>query len=203
MGSLRLTLCAGAVVATAATPIAAWAAHPAHADDTAAGVSVTPSGPAPGSDVELQARGCAGRTAVARSSVFVADAELTVREGAASGAGTLLYGETTIRSTVTAGTYEIKIACDGQEDKTKGSVTVAKGSAATTTASVPPSPTAPVHAGGGGAAAQLAASHPLAASHRDVEKAGPGKVQAVVGLVLAAVAAVVVAFRSVRRRRSE
>ncbi|OAH13388.1 hypothetical protein [Streptomyces jeddahensis] len=201
MGSLRLTLSAGAVVAAAATPIVAGAAHPAHAEDTAAGVSVSPSGPVPGSDIELQARGCTGRTAVARSAVFVADAQLTVREGVASGDGSLLYGETTIRSTVTAGTYEIKIACDGREDKAKGSVTVAERSAATTgpaAPSVPPSPTAPVSAGGGGAAAQLAASHP------DVEEAaGPGKVQAVVGLVLAAVAAVAVAFRSVRRRRSE
>ncbi|MER5176943.1 hypothetical protein ABT009_00935 [Streptomyces sp. NPDC002896] len=198
MGSLRLTLCAGAVVATAATPIVAGTALPAHADDTAAGVSVSPSGPAPGSGIELQARGCTGRTAVARSAVFVADAELTVREGAASGDGTLLYGETTIRSTVTAGTYEIKIACDGRDDKAKGSITVADRSAATTAPSAPASPTAPVHAGGGGAAAQLAASH------TDVEEdAGPGKVQAVVGLVLAAVAAVAVAYRSVRRRRSE
>ncbi|MBA2949745.1 hypothetical protein [Streptomyces himalayensis] len=198
MGSLRLTLCTGAVVAAAAMPMAAGTAHPAHADDSAAGVSVSPAGPVPGSDIELQARGCTGKTAVARSAVFVADAELTVREGVASGDGTLLYGETTLRSTVTAGTYEITIACDGRDDKAKGSVTVAERSAATKAPSAPSSPTAPVHAGGGGAAAQLAA-----AQTDTEEAAGPGKVQAVVGLVLAAVAAVVVAVRSVRRRRSE
>ncbi|WP_432249372.1 hypothetical protein ACRAR1_19395 [Streptomyces sanyensis] len=37
----------------------------------------------------------------------------------------------------------------------------------------------------------------------DPEDAGPSRTQAVVGLVLAAVAAVVFAVRSVRRRRSD
>ncbi|WP_069769632.1 hypothetical protein [Streptomyces sp. LUP30] len=57
------------------------------------------------------------------------------------------------------------------------------------------SPVAPVRAGGGGAA-------PLA-SVEDVrvDAHGPGTVQAVVGLVLAGVAAAVVVYRGLRRRR--
>lgn len=59
----------------------------------------------------------------------------------------------------------------------------------------PASPVAPVRAGGGGAA-------PLA-SVEDVrvDAHGPGTVQAVVGLVLAGVAAAVVVYRGLRRRR--
>lgn len=55
-----------------------------------------------------------------------------------------------------------------------------------------PTPHAPVHAGGGGAA-QLAAA----------EEDGPGTPHTVIGLVLAGVAAVAVAYRSVRRRRTD
>ncbi|MER7896926.1 hypothetical protein ABTX62_12595 [Streptomyces sp. NPDC096046] len=56
----------------------------------------------------------------------------------------------------------------------------------------PASPVAPVQAGGGGAAALIAAED---------RGNGPGTAQGVTGLVLAGVAAVVVAWRGVRRRR--
>ncbi|MGW0496998.1 hypothetical protein ACWD0Z_16630 [Streptomyces sp. NPDC003007] len=56
----------------------------------------------------------------------------------------------------------------------------------------PASPVAPVQAGGGGAAALVAAED---------RGTGPGTAQGVTGLVLAGVAAVVVAWRGVRRSR--
>ncbi|MFJ6634101.1 hypothetical protein ACIQMR_22345 [Streptomyces sp. NPDC091376] len=58
-------------------------------------------------------------------------------------------------------------------------------------------PVAPVRAGGGGAATEPAAAH--AAKSADTQ--GPGTPHTVIGLVLAGVAAVAVAFRSARRRR--
>ncbi|MGW3624648.1 hypothetical protein [Streptomyces sp. NPDC000880] len=58
-------------------------------------------------------------------------------------------------------------------------------------------PYAPVRAGGGGSA-DLAADGPAAPA-----EAGPGIPDTVIGLVLAGVAAVAVAFRSSRRRRSD
>jgi hypothetical protein len=58
-------------------------------------------------------------------------------------------------------------------------------------------PVAPVRAGGGGAATALASE-----DARSAETQGPGTPHTVIGLVLAAVAAVAVAFRSARRRRA-
>ncbi|MFC9845430.1 hypothetical protein ACFWFF_05090 [Streptomyces sp. NPDC060223] len=178
MRSLRITLCAGAVVAAAFTPTA-------YAAD--AGVRVTPASPAPGSDIQLWAKGCAGQTGTAKSAAFVADAQLTGKGGA-------LAGETRVPTSLQPGTYDIKVSCDGHEDRIKGSVTVGgapSGSASPSTA--PASPVAPVHAGGGGAATQLAMV--------DARQTGPGTWHAVVGLVLASVAAVAVAVRSARRSR--
>ncbi|MFD4523180.1 hypothetical protein ACFWP7_04445 [Streptomyces sp. NPDC058470] len=174
MRSLRITLCAGAMVAAVFTPTA-------HAAD--AGVRVTPASPAPGSDVQLRATGCAGQTGTAKSAAFVADAQLTGKDGA-------LAGETRVPTSLQPGTYDIKVSCDGHDDKIKGSVTVAGGSAGPSAAA---SPVAPVHAGGGGAATQLAMV--------DARQTGPGTWHAVIGLVLASVAAVAVAVRSARRSR--
>lgn len=75
--------------------------------------------------------------------------------------------------------------------------------------SSPASPVAPVRAGGGGAAARLAAADPADAwgsadpanSMDDARHAGPGTRHAVVGLVLAGVAAVAVVARGARRGR--
>ncbi|MET7593593.1 hypothetical protein ACWERY_29630 [Streptomyces sp. NPDC004082] len=194
MGSLRLTLCAGAVLAAALTPAA-------HAADAA--VSVTPSPPAPGGDVTLRATGCKARTATAKSPAFVADARLTGGDGA-------LVGETRVRSSLRPGTYPVKIACDGVDDKVKGTLTVARADGASPPASdrphrpvdrperpeaaVPASPIAPVQAGGGGTAHFASV---------DTRSTGPGTRQAVTGLVLAGAAAIAVAVRSARRNRAD
>lgn len=192
MGSMRITLCVGVVVAAALAP-----ATLAYAAD--GGVTVTPASPAPGSDVRLVVRGCTGKTGTAKSEAFVADALL-----AGEGQGGALVGGSRVRSSLVPGTYNVSVGCDGQNGKVKGTIAVTEKSAKTPEASrkpsaaasvpvpVPASPVAPVPAGGGGAADELAA---------DARGAGPGTRQAVVGLVLAGVAAVVVAVRSVRRGR--
>ena len=199
MGSLRLALCAGAVVAAAFTPDA-YAAG--------VGVSVTPASPVAGSDIRLTAQGCAGRTATAVSAAFVADARLT---GAAPDGA--LVGETRVRSSLAPGTYDIRVGCDGHDGKVTGRITVpgatvpgsssssaSSSSAPSASASVsaPASPVAPVHAGGGGTAhlASVNAAHAV-----DVRNTGPGVRQAVIGLVLASVAAIAVAMRSTRRNQ--
>ncbi|MFE1797779.1 hypothetical protein ACFW9L_16640 [Streptomyces sp. NPDC059517] len=209
MGSLRLALCAGAAAAAALAPTA-YAPSVSAADG---GVRVTPGSPAPGSDVRLRVQGCTGLTGTAASAAFVADAQLTGGRGD-------LAGETRVRSTLDPGTYDIKVTCDGFEHKVKGTVTVADkkqrekqeqkekrereeqreekqkrkqpdGSAAASPAA-PASPVAPVHAGGGGTS-RLAAA--------EARSEGPGTRHAVVGLVLAGVAAVAVAVSSARRGR--
>ncbi|MFJ7997330.1 hypothetical protein ACIQ7D_09295 [Streptomyces sp. NPDC096310] len=65
-------------------------------------------------------------------------------------------------------------------------------------------PWSPVRAGGGGTAQLAAESRPAgrAEEHKSAGTAGPGTPHAVIGLVLAGVAAVAVAFRSVRRQRT-
>jgi hypothetical protein len=200
MGSLRLTLCAGAVVTAALTP--ASVAIPAFALISDTDVSVTPSNPTPGSDIQVRARGCTTGSSgtAAASRAFVADALLAGRTGE-------LVGETRIRSTLTPGTYAIEVTCgglgdkadkadradkageDGAADKATGTLTVVKKPSAP---SAHQSPTAPVSAGGGATAG-------LSAVQERAE--GPGTPHTVVGLVLAGVAAVAVAVRSVRRGR--
>ncbi|MFF1638246.1 hypothetical protein ACFVXA_11525 [Streptomyces sp. NPDC058246] len=181
MRSMRLTLCAGAVVAAACTPLA-------YAADTGAGVSVTPASPAAGSDIQVRATGCAGQAGTAQSTAFVADAQLTGQGGGA------LVGETRVPTSLTPGTYDIRVSCTGNggvDRQVRGTVVVAQGGS---NASAAASPVAPVHAGGGGTAAHFATVNTRAAT-------GPGTKQAVIGLVLAGVAAVAVAVRSARRGR--
>ena len=211
MGSLRLTLCAGSVVAAALTP----APYAAAAD---AGISVTPSPPVPGNDIQLRVQGCTGPTVTAKSEAFVADAQLV---GKTDG----LVGETRVRSTLAPGTYDVRVTCDGFDDKVKGTLSVVdkkqqekekkdkqekdkqdkqgergkdeqgereKEGASTALPAAPASPVAPVRAGGGGTA-RLAAV--------EARSEGPGTPHAVIGLVLAGAAAVAVAVRSARRGR--
>ncbi|MBZ3901014.1 hypothetical protein [Streptomyces griseiscabiei] len=226
MGSLRVTLCAGAVVGAALTV----SAPPVHAADSG-NVSVVPASPTPGSDIQVRAEGCAGRSGTASSKAFVADAQLTRLDG--GGPGTLA-GETRVRSSLDPGTYGVRITCDGREDKVKGTIRVGDGKpatrppatggpdtgpsdaerpdtkpAASPRPSAPASPVAPVRAGGGGAAADLAAADLAGArgpagpagSMDNARHAGPGTRHAVVGLVLAGVAAVAVVARGARRSR--
>ncbi|MFF1300671.1 MULTISPECIES: hypothetical protein [unclassified Streptomyces] len=170
MGSLRLTLCTTLLAVTALTTPAA------HAADGAA-VAVTPSSPAPGTDIALRVSGCADRTGTAVSAAFVADVRLTGADGT-------LVGETRVRTELRAGSYDVQVTCG--DTSRKAAVTVVQEPSPHT------SPVAPVQAGGGGTAHLGAA---------DARTAGPGTAQAVTGLVLAGVAAAAVVLRRVRRSR--
>lgn len=196
MGSVRLTLCCGTVVAAALTPTVCPPAHAA-----GGGFSVTPSRPAPGSDVQLRAQGCSGRTGTASSRAFVAEAVLT-------GKGDALVGETRVRSSIGPGTYRVGVSCDGVEDKVRAVLTVASkeggrepSAGATLPAPAAPvapvSPFAPVRAGGGGTAHTRAAE----GEEPNARDEGPGTPQALVGLVLAGVAGLVVVLRGTRGGR--
>jgi hypothetical protein len=188
MGSLKVTLCAGVAVVLAALTPTAYAAD-------GGGVSVTPASPAPGADVALRISGCASTTGTAASAAFVADARLV-------GAAGTLAGETRVRTSLEPGSYDVKITCGSVT--VKGAITVVADASqsqsqpqsqppsARPSAPAPASPVAPVHAGGGGTA-HLAAV--------DARAAGPGTAHAVVGLLLAGVAAAAVARRSARRSR--
>ncbi|MFJ5529257.1 hypothetical protein [Streptomyces sp. NPDC093261] len=204
MGSLRITLGAGAVVAAVLAPTASAA--------DVQGVFLTPASPTPGTGVRLAVRGCAGTAGSAASDAFAGDARLVGRNG-------MLTGGTRVSATAHPGLYSVTVGCDGR--KVEGVLTVSEPKApapsatphgpASPTASAffggpaspaarvssgapaaPSSPVAPVHAGGG-------ATAPLSSS--DARSAGPGVLQAIIGLVLASVAAVVVIARSIRRGR--
>ncbi|MCX5421078.1 hypothetical protein [Streptomyces sp. NBC_00078] len=214
MGSLRLTLCTGLLAACALTPTA----HAADgADGGPAGLSVTPSAPAPGADLALRVTGCAKRTATAHSTAFVADARLAGTDGT-------LAGDTRVRASAEAGPYDVNITCGGFQVKGRltvvspsetGSQGQGQGQAqsepeaqalsddssavpavprAPVSPAAPASPVAPVHAGGGGTARFATV---------DVSAAGPGTGQAVTGLVLVGVAAAAVALLSARRGRGK
>ncbi len=180
MGSARLTLCTALMVATALTPTA-------YAADGGSGIAVTPSSPAPGTDIALRVSDCTTRTATAVSAAFVADIQLTGVDGT-------LVGETRVSASVEAGSYEVKVTC-GDSDRKASLTVVEKAPRSDRPAhqpTTPASPVAPVKAGGGGTA-RLAAE--------DARAAGPGTGHAVIGLILAAAAAVAVVLRSTRRSR--
>ena len=215
MGSLRLALCAGVAAAGVLSP-AAYAAG--------GGVVVTPGSPTPGSDIHLRVRGCTGMSGTAASEAFVADVRLSGRSGA-------LTGETRVRSTLEPGTYDVGVTCDGFEDKVRSAVTVIDERQRNRQEEqerqkrqekqekqegndrrkrqdrqeeqkrqerrederrvlAPASPVAPVRAGGGGTARAA-----------ETRSEGPGTRHAVVGLVLAGVAAVSVVVGRARRGR--
>ncbi|MEU4653761.1 hypothetical protein AB0G32_07440 [Streptomyces sp. NPDC023723] len=191
MGSLKATLCAGTALLAALTPATAYAA------DTD-GVLVTPAAPAPGTDVTLRAPDCAEKSAVAVSTAFESDVRLSLAssDGALVGAGR-------VRTSVTAGAYVVKVRCGAQQRE--GRLTVGDPgdrSEGRVPATAHASPVAPVDAGGGGAA-RLAATDAGTANDPQGEARpdGPGTAHAVIGLVLAGVAAVAVALRSARRGR--
>ncbi|GGL71293.1 hypothetical protein GCM10010129_13690 [Streptomyces fumigatiscleroticus] len=181
MGPLKVTLCAGAVLAAALTPAA-------YAADTG-GITVSPAAPAPGTEVTLRVSGCAGRTATAVSPAFVADARL-------SASGSALTGVSRVRSTLPAGAYDVRVACGGAHRT--GTLTVAGRRHPVAGPSAPASPVAPVDAGGGGTA-HLAAAH--SGDPARARGTGPGTAHTVTGLVLAGVAVVAVALGGARRGR--
>ncbi|MEU6678337.1 hypothetical protein [Streptomyces sp. NPDC046925] len=176
-GSLTLRGIAGAAV-LAALPVAVTAPAHAHEHDKVH-ATVTPSSAAAGAEVEISVTGCDGTTGSAGSGAFEGDAKLTGRDGEKYS----LNGSAKIRGGV-SGSYDVTVVCDGHPHQGVGTVKVIQHRT---------DPVSPVRAGGGGTA-QLAAH---------AQEAGPGTRHAVIGLVLAGVAAVAVAVRSVRRRRSE
>ncbi|MGW0629940.1 hypothetical protein [Streptomyces sp. NPDC002758] len=175
MGSLRLTLCTGILAATAFVPTA-------YAVD-GGGVQFTPASPAPGGDIGMRVNGCSTRTATAVSDAFVSDAALSGTDGT-------LTGDGRIRTTLTPGRYDVRITCG--DAQVNGTVTVAGTPVAENALSQFTTPVAPVPAGGGGTAAHFASV--------DVRSEGPGTTQAVVGLVLAALAALAVGLLPRTRR---
>ncbi|MEV5982212.1 hypothetical protein [Streptomyces sp. NPDC052114] len=168
-----------AVVLAVGMPLGVAQAH----DDGSVRATVTPGSAAPGATVEVSVTGCDGTTGSAGSGAFEGDAQLTGRDGGKYS----LNGSARIRHGV-AGTYDVTVNCDGHPHQGAGTVHVIRHH---------PDPVSPVRAGGGGTA-QL-----TSAASAEAAEAGPGTRHAVIGLVLAGVAAVAVAFRSVRRRRSE
>ncbi|WP_406493215.1 hypothetical protein OHB06_20490 [Streptomyces sp. NBC_01604] len=189
MRSLRLTLCTGLMLATAALTPAAYAA------DGGGGIAVTPSSPAPGTDIALRVSGCTAQTATAVSAAFVAEVRLTAADGT-------LFGETRIRTSLQAGAYDVTVTCGGADRKAR--LTVVEKSPRPDQPTHQPtthaSPVAPVQAGGGGTA-HLAAVETGAEAGEDARATGPGTGHTVIGLLLAAAAAVAVVLRSTRRSR--
>ncbi|MGW6599671.1 hypothetical protein [Streptomyces sp. NPDC055036] len=210
---------AGVVAVLMAAPVLGAADARAH---DSVQVMVTPSAVAPGGEIEIRAEGCASASGAAVSRVFAAEAELKGGAGGARGAGGsggALTGSTVIGSSVKEGRYEIDLRCDGHGHAGAGSFDVVA-PAGHDRPGHHASPVAPVRAGGGGAA-PLAADAGHVHGTRDVhdvhdvddvghvdtdsrsaaEATGPGMPHAVIGLVLAGVAAVAVALRSARRSR--
>ncbi|MFI1714072.1 hypothetical protein ACIGW4_09815 [Streptomyces sp. NPDC053513] len=180
---------AGAALALVLAP----AAGGAYAHDGVK-VTVTPSTASPGVDVDVRVQGCKGTTGAATSKAFVADAELTGRDGG----GHPLFGDTTIRSGLEDGTYEVAVTCDGHDHPDAGTVQVRHHREPTHRPTHHATPIAPVRAGGGGTAAFAAPVAPGVA--QTTSESGLGTPYTLLGLGMAAVAAVAVAFRSSRRR---
>ncbi|MFI0988233.1 PT domain-containing protein [Streptomyces exfoliatus] len=176
-------------------------------------VTVTPSTASPGADIDVRVQGCKGTTGAAKSQAFVADAELTGRDGG----GKPLFGDTTVKSGLETGTYKVSVTCDGHDHPDVGTVHVQHRKPTHEPTRRPTekpterpierptgkpthhaSPVAPVRAGGGGTAAFAAPAAPGVA--QTTSESGLGIPYTLLGLGLAAVAAVAVAFRSSRRR---
>ncbi|MER5734592.1 MULTISPECIES: hypothetical protein [unclassified Streptomyces] len=178
---------AGAALALALVPGAAAFAH------DGVQVTVTPSTAAPGADVDVRAQGCKGTTGAAKSPAFVADAELTGRDGG----DYAVFGGATLRTGLEDGTYKVSVTCDGHDHPDVGTLTVRHHREPTHR----PVPVAPVRAGGGGTAAFAAPAAPGVAQTASGD--GLGTPYTLLGLGMAGAAAVAVAFRSSRRRRTE
>ncbi|MFP3992181.1 hypothetical protein U9R90_32860 [Streptomyces sp. E11-3] len=182
-GRNRLTLALCAAVAAGGVGLMPTAVLAADAGS----VKVSPAKATPGSEVELQAAGCDGTTGVAKSEAFVAEADLTGRDGK----GFPLSGEAMIRSTVSPGTYEVTVNCDGKDGKVKGELEVVQSKPSPDK----PSPTAPIRAGGGGTADDTADT----VSAAEGQSTGTG--YALFGALFGGAAALVVAGLVRRRRR--
>ncbi|WP_326650099.1 MULTISPECIES: hypothetical protein [unclassified Streptomyces] len=195
---MRSGLIALRAAGAATVLVLAPAATTAYASDSVK-VTVAPASASPGGEVQFRVTGCKGTTGAVASQGFVADAELSRREGQ----NTQLFGNTSVKSTVKPGTYNVSVTCDGHAHAGTGRVQVVQvvqhqqTHQPTHEPTEQSTPVAPVRAGGGGAAAELAARD------ADPQDAGPGTPHTVIGLVLAGVAAVAVASRTSRRRRTD
>ncbi|MFE7055803.1 hypothetical protein ACFVAO_11385 [Streptomyces californicus] len=183
MRSMPITFCAVAAAALISVPAPAALASqaaPAGDDDRRTGtVSITPSTTAPGAEVELWTDVCGkGRRAKGNSDAFASVAHFRPADERG------LFAEARIRSDAEPRSYDVWVTCEDSGGRATGTLTVVHHNR--------PSPAAPVKAGGGGAATL---------ADRSAEAQGPGTRHAVIGLVLAAVAAVAVALRTSRRRR--
>ncbi|MGW0362469.1 hypothetical protein [Streptomyces sp. NPDC002990] len=225
MRSVRIALGATGVAVTL-TALSAVAAPTALAGEENRGtVWATPSKVRPGAQIELRVRGCHGTNGSAKSSAFVADADLSGRDGH----GKPLYGEAMVSSHARPGWHHIRVTCDGREGKATGSIEVVRHGPDHHRPDHDrpdhhrpdhdrpdhhrpdhdrpdhhPSPVWPVHAGGGGMSAELAENSRLAAANKDQERGGPTLPHTLIGAVLAAAATLAVAGRALalRRRRS-
>ncbi|MFD0151669.1 hypothetical protein ACWGQ4_20585 [Streptomyces sp. NPDC055721] len=160
-------------------------------------VTVTPSTASPGADVDVRVQGCKGTTGAAKSQAFVADVELTGRDGG----DYPLFGDTTVKSGLEDGTYKVSVTCDGHDHPDVGTVQVRHQQPTHKPTHEPThhaTPVAPVRAGGGGTAAFAAPAAPGVA--QTTSESGLGTPYTLLGLGLAAIAAVAVAFRTSRRR---
>ncbi|MFE6715687.1 PT domain-containing protein [Streptomyces sp. NPDC057695] len=191
-------------------------------------VTVTPSTASPGADIDIRVQGCKGTRGAATSPAFVADAELTGRDGG----GAPLFGDTTVRTRLENGTYKVSVTCDGHVHPDAGSVRVERQKPThepthrptheptwkpthepthrptyEPTHRPPYEPThEPTHhaspvapvRAGGGGTAAFAAPAAPGVAQTTSES-GLGTPYTLLGLGLAAVAAVAVAFRSSRR----
>ncbi|WP_405780532.1 hypothetical protein [Streptomyces sp. NBC_00859] len=177
MRLIPITLCAVTAATAALFPTAAIAAP---AEGASGSVTVSPSVLAPGEEVDLRVS-CKSGKPYGRSDAF--DSQAAFSPAADRGS---MYAEATIRSDAQSRDYTVQVMC-GRTVVT-GTITVVRQNHDRPRPLV--IPTAPVHAGGG-ATATVAA-----------QESGPDSRHTVIGLVLAGIAAVAVAGRSVRRRRS-
>ncbi|THA37248.1 hypothetical protein E6W17_22530 [Streptomyces sp. A1547] len=209
MIALRVT--GVAVALTALTAVSAPTVLAA-GEENRGGVSVDPHQAEPGAQVKLRVRGCEDKWASAKSAVFVSEVHLSSgRDGDRT-----LTGDAMVSSTAQPGWHDIRVKCDGGEDRVRGSIEVVrrrddheKGhdkerEKERDRPDPHRSPVWPVHAGGGGMSAELAAQDQAAAAKKNHGGDGPGLPHTVIGAVLAAAATLAVAFRALtlRRRRS-
>ncbi|MEU7555481.1 hypothetical protein AB0B01_24585 [Streptomyces sp. NPDC044571] len=220
MRSVPIAFRAGGV-AVALTAFAVVSAPTAlAAGDNRGSVSAEPHQAEPGAQVKLRVRGCEGKWASAKSSVFVSEVHLSSgRDGDGS-----LQGDAMISSHAQPGRHDVRVRCDGEDDRVRGSIEVVRHREEdrdhdrdrpkpNPDPHPHQSPVGPVHAGGGGMSAELAESARLAqlkeqgqaaAAKKSHEGDGPGLPHTVIGAVLAAAATLAVAGRALtlRRRRS-
>lgn len=111
-GSIAIRVAGAAAVLVLAPATAAFAGDTVRA-------TVDPAASAPGGRVEIRVVGCQGRSGIARSAAFAADARLSAKGGAG-----WLAGTTTVRPGTKPGTYGLQVDCDLQVHRDAGSVKV-------------------------------------------------------------------------------